>query len=126
MKKPHLSVAANNLAFYYAEYDPSEENLAKAERLILPLMQKHKDAPNMIDTAAWVYFRQGKYEKARDLLTAAEGTAKESPVISFHLGMIYHRLGKDDEAREYLQNALESEEAFAGRKEAEATLKGLK
>ena len=125
-KKPDLLVAANNLAFYYAEYDATEENLAKAERLMSPLIQKHKDAPNLADTAAWVYFRQGKFERARDLLLEVEEKARATPVISFHLGMIYYGLGEDDGARKYLQHALESEEAFMGREEAEKTLKELK
>jgi len=54
-----------------------------------------------------------------------EEKARSVPVISFHLGMIYHNLGEDDKAREYLELALDSEEAFPGRAEAEKILKEL-
>jgi tetratricopeptide (TPR) repeat protein len=41
-KNPNVHVAANNLAFNYADYEPTKKNLEKAEKLIGPLLIKYK------------------------------------------------------------------------------------
>jgi tetratricopeptide (TPR) repeat protein len=118
-KNPNVSVAANNLAFYYAEHEPTEENLAKAEKLVLPLTEKHKEVPSLVDTAAWVYYRKGEFAKARDLLMKVEEKGKDIPEINYHLGMVYLELGEQDKAESYLRLALNSERDFSGKEEAQ-------
>jgi len=125
-KRPDASAAANNLAFYYAEHDPTKENLGKAEKLISPLLDKFKDDPNVIDTAAWIYYRRGDFKKARGLLLSIEEKARNVPVLNHHLGMISFRLGKKAEARQYLHLATESKQPFPGRDEAETLLRELR
>lgn len=49
--------------------------------------------------------------------------ARDMPVIHYHLGMIYLRLGEKERARESLRLALKGPEPFQGRKEAERVLK---
>jgi predicted Zn-dependent protease len=118
-------IAANNLAFYYAEYDPTMENLKKAESLILPLLSKFKDHPHFADTAAWLYYRQGNFAKARDILVHVEDKIGNQPVIQYHFGMIYLQLEQEAEARRHLELALGSGQDFPGREEAERTLREL-
>jgi len=124
-KDPDSSAAGNNLAFYYAEHEPTSENLAKAEELIEPLIQKHKNSPHILDTAAWVYYRQGKYEKARDLLISVEDKSRDMPSINYHLGMIYLELGEKKEAEKYLRLALKSETPFPEKETAQNALHSL-
>jgi tetratricopeptide (TPR) repeat protein len=124
-KDPHSTVAANNLAFWYAELEPTERNLGLAEKLIGPLLLKHKDVPHVQDTGAWVSYRKGDLEKARDLLLAVEEKAKEIPIMNYHLGKIYLQLGEKQKAEEYLSMSLEGDQEFVGKKEAERTLMAL-
>jgi len=122
--KPENLIAANNLAFYLAEHAPTPENLATAEILILPFMDKLKDNLSLTDTIAWIYYRKGQYEKARDLLLASEEDVN-IPAINYHLGMIFSRLDEKERAKKYLQVALETQSSFSGREEAELELKKL-
>jgi tetratricopeptide (TPR) repeat protein len=124
-KDPDSSAAANNLAFYYAEHEPTDVNLARAEELIEPLIQKHKGLPHILDTGAWVYYRQGKYEKARDLLVGVEEKVSDMPSINYHLGMIYLQLGEKSKAENYLKSAVKSETPFPEREAAQKSLASL-
>ncbi|MBW2637119.1 MAG: tetratricopeptide repeat protein [Deltaproteobacteria bacterium] len=121
---PENLIAVNNLAFYLAEHAPTPENLAKAEGLILPFMDKLKGNLSLTDTIAWIYYRKGQYEKARDLLLASQEDVS-IPAINYHLGMIFSRLDEKERAKKYLQVALETQSAFPGREDAESELKKL-
>jgi len=124
-KDPGVPMAANNLAFYYAEYEPTKETLAKAEKLVAPLLEKFKNVPSLVDTGAWVYYRKGEYKKAKDLLLGIDEKARNIPVINYHMGMIYLGLGEKDKAKSHLQLALKDRENFPGRQEAEKEMKKL-
>jgi uncharacterized protein HemY len=50
---------------------------------------------------------------------------KENPILSYHLGMIYYRLGEKDKAKEYLKVAVDAKEAFIGKTEAQRALNEL-
>jgi len=121
---PENLIAINNLAFYLAEHTPTAENLARAEKLILPFIDKAKNNLSLTDTIAWIYYRKGQYEKARDLLLSSQGDIN-IPAINYHLGMIFSRLDEKERAKQYLQAALETKSAFPGRKDAESELKKL-
>lgn len=122
-QSPNTAMAANNLAFYYAEHEPTPENLSKAEKLLEPIVKTKAAVAHFVDTRAWIHYRRGEYEAAKNLLTGIGDTAKDNPVFSYHLGMTCLRLGEKAEARENLKLALESNAPFPGRKEAEAALK---
>jgi len=115
-------VAANNLAFYYAEYDPTKENLEKAENLVSPMLEKNRDVASLLDTAAWIYYRKGEFEKAKSLLAPVEDKGRLIPEMGYHLGMIYARMGEKEKAKELLQTALNSKMEFTGKKDAEKAL----
>jgi tetratricopeptide (TPR) repeat protein len=121
---PENLIAVNNLAFYLAEHAPTPENLAKAEALILPFMDKLKGNLSLTDTIAWIYYRKGEYAKARDILLASEEDVS-IPAINYHLGMIFSRLDEKERAKKYLQVALETQSVFPGREDAESELKKL-
>jgi tetratricopeptide (TPR) repeat protein len=124
-KDPKIYIAANNLAFYYAEHEPTPENLGEGERLILPILKQFKDNPNFVDTAAWIYYRQGHLSKARDMLLAVEDKIGNRPTIQYHLGMIYLGLEQKAEAKKHLELSISSKQDFRGREEAERLLKQL-
>lgn len=82
-RNPGDAVAANNLAFFYAEYAPGPENLEKAERILAPFFEKNREAPAIADTMAWIHFRKGDYDKARVLLEGIVGKMKLPPSRPF-------------------------------------------
>jgi tetratricopeptide (TPR) repeat protein len=124
-KNPNLEDAANNLAFSYAEYDSSEENLAKAEELIIPLLEKYRNNPDILDTGAWIFYRKRDFERARDLLLDVKVKAKSVPIIGYHLGMIYLQFGDKFKAKKFLELSLSSNQKFSGKEEAEKVLTEL-
>ena len=123
--KPDSAVAGNNLAFYYVEHEPTKEGLSKAESLIKPLLQTYKDSPQIVDTWAWLCYRKGEFEKGKDSLLGIDEKALQVPVVSYHLGMIYAGLGEKNEAKKYLELALNSQSSFPGKDVAEKTLAEL-
>lgn len=124
-KKPDSVVAANNLAFYYAQHDPTEEKLLKAEKLLRPLQRKHPNVPQIMDTAAWISYRKGELEKARDILAPFAAKTRQMSTIQYHLGMIYLGLGEKEPAAEALAAALEDGRDFPGKDEARRSLAEL-
>ncbi|MBN1829484.1 MAG: tetratricopeptide repeat protein [Deltaproteobacteria bacterium] len=121
------AIAANNLAFFYAEHAPSPENLAEAEQMFKPFFEKNLGVPAFADTMAWIYFKTGDYEKARDILEKAfSGDQKIPSAVSYHMGMTMLRLGNKEKAKDYLAKALAGGEKFPGRGDGEKALKEIK
>ncbi|HTD23686.1 MAG TPA: DUF3857 domain-containing protein [Terriglobales bacterium] len=59
------------------------------------------------DTLGWVYFRQGEFDRAEKYIRAAMGLTQHGEVID-HLGQIYEKRGKTDEAIHWYAVALAS------------------
>lgn len=59
------------------------------------------------DTLGWVYFRQGELDRAEKYIRAAVGLTQHGEVID-HLGQIYEKRGKKDEAIHWYALALAS------------------
>ncbi len=125
-REPKNVAALNNLAFYLAQYEPTLENLKWAEEKLYPLVKKYPNRPEIIDTLAWIKYRKGEYKEALHLLKNLEEKGDLSPIISYHLGCIYYHLGERKKAMFYLQKALNQEEQFIGRKEAQELFYKLK
>jgi tetratricopeptide (TPR) repeat protein len=121
---PHLRVAAsddnntktidvmmlNNIAYTLADAN-AEPDLAKryAEKAMEELdarshadtnQSKHKlarDYAMLWDTAGWVYFQSGDYNRAESCLRASWLLDQQS-VVGEHLGQVYEKVGKTREA----------------------------
>ncbi|MEA2108938.1 MAG: tetratricopeptide repeat protein [Pseudomonadota bacterium] len=124
-KNPQSMVAANNLAFYYAEYDPTPENLQEALELIAPLIERYAREPVVVDSAAWVYYKLGEYARARDLLLGVKDKLDKIPIGQYHLGMAFLKLNDSEQAKEWLAKSVSSKEEFSGREHALKLLKTL-
>lgn len=123
--RPDAVIAANNLANYLVENDPTPANLEKAEGLLAPLLPRYGRNPVLADTAAWLYYRKGNFLRARDLLLPVARAGGAGPLSNYHLGMIYGKLGDKAAAQKYLGLALKGKTSFPWRAEAEKALKGL-
>ncbi len=64
------------------------------------------------DTLAWCLYKNGEYERGRELIAAALRFETQDPFIWYHAGMIYWKLGAREEARSHLVRALELNPRF--------------
>jgi tetratricopeptide (TPR) repeat protein len=101
----HNTLTANNLAYIYAEYFPSEENLEKAQRLASQIVRDYPNQYNTMDTLAWIYCKQGHYNKGIQLYEKFSDSLMNNPVYAYHLGICYLKKGDRENASRYLQKA---------------------
>ena len=64
------------------------------------------------DTLAWVLYRNGRFEEAAEAIHKALGLHTNDSLLLFHAGMIYHSLGKDSDAEDFLGRALKANPHF--------------
>ena len=105
----------NNYAYYLVKTDddPDPETLAKADEMSERAVAIAPDNPTYLDTRAWVLYRLGQYEAARDVmmraleLAADRLTEPEAAEYFNHYGDILEKLGEAPQAREQWRKALE-------------------
>jgi tetratricopeptide (TPR) repeat protein len=115
-------VAANNLAWIYAE---NGANLDVALQLAQNAKSQLVDVPQVNDTLGWVY-----YKKDLPLLAIPpleESVAKDPSNGSYrlHLGLAYAKAGQSDKARSALERALQLSPQVEGADVARKTLMAL-
>ena len=132
-KDPNASVAANNLAYLYA--DTGKGNLDEAVRLAQGVVQKFPQA-GFIDTLGWVYYKKKLHsaavEQFRQAVSVNEaqaraGSVSPSATYHYHLAMALKETGNKDESRRELQTAIRLSEkvSFAEIEEAKRVLASL-
>ncbi len=122
---PGEPLLMNNLAYLYAETSKDPETLSKAMTLVDGAMKRIQGAPTLLDTKAWVLFKQGKSTEALDLINQALTKAGDHPTLLYHKGVILAALGKKDEARMVLNKAIKEKRPFPERRRTEELLKRL-
>jgi Flp pilus assembly protein TadD len=120
---PKAAVAANNLAFIYAERG---QNLDVALQLAQSAKSQLPDSPEVNDTLGWVYVKKDLGQLAVLPLEASVAKDPKNAVFHFHLGVAYAKLGMKDKARAALQKALEINPQFDGAELARKTLSDLR
>jgi tetratricopeptide (TPR) repeat protein len=118
----HAAVAANNLAWIYAENGGSLDialQLAQVASTALP------DRPEVNDTLGWVYYK-------KDLLPLAIAALKHSVELdpknadaSYHLALAYEKSGDRTEARRMLEQYLTLDAASNRSADAKRRLQAL-
>lgn len=117
-KNPELVAVNNNLAYIMTLHSPTQERLDEA--LVLAHKAASSNTPETLDTLGWVYFKQNKLPEALENLNKAYETGgSNSPIISYHLGMVHNAIGNREEAKKVLGELLEKFESFDERHEAE-------
>ena len=100
---PNAAVAANNLAWHYAEREgklDSALELARRAKALLP------DDPHVSDTLGWVLYKRGLYAAAIEQLNDGAAKLPDNAVAHYHLGMAYLRNGDTEKAQAELKSAL--------------------
>ncbi len=100
---PNAAVAANNLAWIYAE---SGENLDVALQLAQTATAAAPDVPEVMDTLGWVHYRKNDFHRAIPFFERSVEKAPESASYRYHLGLVYLKSGDEARGRAALRRAL--------------------
>jgi tetratricopeptide (TPR) repeat protein len=117
------AVAANNLAWLYAE---GGENLDRALNLAETAKAGLPDNGDVSDTLGWIYYKKGLFDRAVASLRDASRQKPSSPDIQYRLGLAYLGVKNDREARQSLERALKLNPKFAGAEDAKRALASIK
>jgi tetratricopeptide (TPR) repeat protein len=119
---PNAPVAANNLAWLYAERGG---NLDIALQLAQTASRALPDNPAVNDTLGWIYYKRDLASLAVPPLEKSVEVAPENPTFHFHLGLAYAKIGDVEKARTALEQALKLNPQFDGAEEAQQVLSQL-
>jgi tetratricopeptide (TPR) repeat protein len=114
--------ALNNLAYLYAEQN---KDLNKALDLARNAKEKAGNAPAVIDTLGWVYYKKALYDSAAREFKECIQKDPNNPMFHYHLGLAYHKMEDAANAKIALNKALELQKDFIGADEARKVLDQL-
>jgi predicted Zn-dependent protease len=115
------AVAANNLAWMYAE---EGDKLDEALRLAQGASARMPDSPEVQDTIGWIYLKKDLPSLA---IPAFEKSVEKSPdnaVYLYHLALALDKSGNSQRAREVAQRAVKARPNYAEAQKLLAELKG--
>lgn len=96
------------LAYFYSDRD-----LKLAEALALAQNEiKIRQDVQGYDLLAWALYKNGRAEEAKTAMADALKLGSRDAKLFFHAGMIHKRLGENDQAREFLSRALQTNPQF--------------
>jgi tetratricopeptide (TPR) repeat protein len=104
-------VAANNLAYIYAEQGI---NLDTALQLAQTAKQRLPDNPSVDDTIGWIYYKKDLPALAVKPFEESLKKRPDSAEVLFHLGLTYAKLGEKAKAKETLERALKLDPKVGG------------
>jgi Tfp pilus assembly protein PilF len=115
---PTAGVAANNLAWLYAE----DGRLDDALQLAQVAKQELGRSPNARDTLGWIYLKKKQPLDAIPLFAQCMESQPENPTYAYHLALAYSGAGYTAKARDVLAPVIASTKPFAARDQAEQLL----
>lgn len=101
---PKNREALNFLGYVFAEQGIK---LVEAEALIKRALEQKPNDGYYLDSLAWVYFQRGDYIKAIETQTLAIKQISDDPVMFEHMGDMFWKSGKESEARNNWEKALQ-------------------
>jgi tetratricopeptide (TPR) repeat protein len=122
LMEPRAPIAANNLAWIYAE---KGENLDAALQYA---QTAHKALPTVAavqDTLGWVYYKMGVYDRAVAALTESVSQDPRNATYHYHLGLAHRFAGDSQRAQQSLERALSLNATFEGADDARRVLAEL-
>jgi len=119
---PEYISAMNNLAFFYAEQG---KELNKALDLAGKAKEKANNAPAVMDTLGWVYYKKELYESAVREFQGCVEKIPGNPIFQYHMGLAYYKIGEYVKAETALKKALELKPDFQGADAAKKVLNQL-
>ena len=101
--KPDTHVAANNLAWIYAE---TGGNLDGALQLAQDAVRMNPGSADYNDTLGWIYLKKDLASPAIAAFQTALRARPQSPEFHYHLGLAYRKADQPERAIQELQTAL--------------------
>ena len=101
-------LANRELALFYADHGIK---LTEALELARNEFEVRHDIYTW-DTLAWVLYKNGRFPEAAEAIKKALALHTNDSLLLFHAGMIYHSLGKDSEAEDFLNRASKANPRF--------------
>jgi tetratricopeptide (TPR) repeat protein len=100
---PNSAIALNNLGYFLTERG---ERLPEALDMIQRAARAEPTNASYLDSLGWVYFKMGQLDDAERYLNDASRRNPRSPTIQEHLGDLFERRGKSEQARTAWRKAL--------------------
>lgn len=115
-------IIGNNLAMLLASYRTD----AQSNQLALSIADQLRSSKNplYLDTAGWVYFKQGRIGDAKTILLDAQSKL-DTPVIHYHLGAVYLAEKDKTSAKYHLEKAQTDKSNYPGRSDVDSLLNTL-
>jgi predicted Zn-dependent protease len=101
--EPNFAPLANLAAYYYAT---KGKNLKKAQKLIEVALAQQKNNPHYLDTQALIWYKEGNYQKAGQLLTQLSAQLSRDFYIQKHLGKTLFKQGHKQLALDVMKKAI--------------------
>jgi putative PEP-CTERM system TPR-repeat lipoprotein len=111
-------IAANNLAWIYAE----DGKLDEALRLARIAQEQLRRRPEGEDTLGWVHLKKGQISEAIAAFNRAIERAPSNAIYHYHLGLAYLQSGDTQRGSEELKRALSLNSEFTGADDARRRL----
>lgn len=101
--EPNNATALNNLGYFMVERG---ERLTEAVDLIKRAVEREPNNASFLDSLGWAHFKLGQLNEAEKYLTEASRRNPNSVAIHHHLGDLYERQGKTEQAKTAWRKAL--------------------
>ena len=105
---PHYALVLNNYAYSLSERGLQ---LERAYRMSRESLEKDSANASYLDTFGWILYKLGRYDDALPYIQRAVNSGEVNPVVYEHLGDVFSRLQRSEEAKTYWQKALEIDRA---------------
>jgi len=129
MEAPGNLDASNQLALVLIEQDdPSKKARAEqiAQNNLKLTTEGNRFSPEVLTTAAWILYKQGRMEQAQAAMGRVLQTGQLSQDDAYYLANILQDANRIDDAVKLLQTASESKSPFAQREKSAELLRTLK
>jgi tetratricopeptide (TPR) repeat protein len=97
------------IALFYADHDMNLQTSLEKARAVYDA----RPSIHAADALAWTLYKTGKYKEAQKYSSEALKLGTRDPLKHFHAGMIAKALGQREQAREYLQQAVDLNPHFS-------------
>lgn len=101
--EPDQPEVLNYLAYSWLDRN---QNFKEAEKMLARALKKKPDSPHIMDSYGWALFKLRLYKEALPHLETSVILMPHDPTVNDHLGDLYWKLGRLDEARYQWKRAL--------------------
>lgn len=124
LESPADSQAANGLALALCEQE-SPEKLKRALEYAADNVRKNQNNSEFWGTLGWILYKANQPEQSANALKQSAATGQINAATAYYLARLAVKTGKNDEAKQLLNAALQGNNQFAKRREAVKLLNEL-